>query len=868
MSKNCPLICLAIILCFLSSSLEAESIDCNVRHLNIAERLSNPHITGILVDKNGHLWVGTESGLNRYDGDKFLIYDSLAITGNRINSIIEDSFGKLWVGTDEGLCSYNLSDDTFTTIWKGRINCILPTDEGLIFASGNSLFTHNNGRITRHDSDELGDVISIFSIQNNMYAVSRCGLCSFDGSQIRKISISGLNGIIIAAASFKDLIYLSIYQRGLLAIDTNGNIQKTYERITDGVNIGVVCSIQGDVDQDRILLGTDGDGLCILDSLGIRHFKTDQVTESLPNTVTDIYIDPFENIYVGSSINGVYCIRPRVVSSYGEDNLSCKIVTSICHDGEDVWIGTDGDGVVRYGPSDGTFYKFSSTRSRKISSICNFDQRNLIVSIYCEGVYLLDKQDGRLKKYDIWDPATLRKELESGSIITLSPTPDGRFLICANRTYILNPATGVCETIHQEVGTSPTHICFWKNDEAYAKGRDGIFRININDLEIYPVIDANNSHIHSAALFKEDLYYASSKGLFKMPMDCNCPHKVAPNLVKQVTCLIADDYGHLWIAADGAIFCYDGDNIIAYDEADGLVRSEILCGVSSDEHVYFGGNMGLSDLKIKRMQNQDSDISMHVEHVSIDGKRIKARDGKYHFWGKSNSLNVTYTLAGTDPLKRKFLKFDVLKDEKVCEYGGQELNMESLKKGTYCINAFYLGNDGQLHQSKDRLHLVLHTPLYAIWWLWVIGIFGTAGALFYAQAKNKNASQTILLRPNIPILENSIEDSDEKILLRFDEFLEQNIGNEHLNVDMIVSGMAMSRTALYEKIKSLTGLGINEYILKVKMDKACRYLSETNMTISEISDHLGFSSQRYFSTAFKRSTDKSPSEYRKKHKSE
>ena len=85
---------------------------------------------------------------------------------------------------------------------------------------------------------------------------------------------------------------------------------------------------------------------------------------------------------------------------------------------------------------------------------------------------------------------------------------------------------------------------------------------------------------------------------------------------------------------------------------------------------------------------------------------------------------------------------------------------------------------------------------------------------------------------------------------------------------MIVSGMAMSRTALYEKIKSLTGLGINEYILKVKMDKACRYLSETNMTISEISDHLGFSSQRYFSTAFKRSTDKSPSEYRKKHKSE
>ena len=44
---------------------------------------------------------------------------------------------------------------------------------------------------------------------------------------------------------------------------------------------------------------------------------------------------------------------------------------------------------------------------------------------------------------------------------------------------------------------------------------------------------------------------------------------------------------------------------------------------------------------------------------------------------------------------------------------------------------------------------------------------------------------------------------------------------------------------------------------------ARRYLSETGMTIAEISDKLGFSSQRYFSTAFKRATGLSPSEFRK-----
>lgn len=68
---------------------------------------------------------------------------------------------------------------------------------------------------------------------------------------------------------------------------------------------------------------------------------------------------------------------------------------------------------------------------------------------------------------------------------------------------------------------------------------------------------------------------------------------------------------------------------------------------------------------------------------------------------------------------------------------------------------------------------------------------------------------------------------------------------------------------MYDKVKSITGLGIGEYILKVRIDMARRYLSETGMTIAEISDKLGFSSQRYFSTAFKRATGLSPSEFRK-----
>ena len=865
MKKNLLISFLILTLSFLSANTVAENSDYHVRHLGIAERLSNPHITSALVDNNGRLWVGTELGLNRYDGARFITYDSLSITGNRINAIIEDNRGRIYVGTDECLCTYEPSNDTFSKIWNEKVSDILQTEDNLIFSSTNKIVVGDSTGMTEYESYDLGEVISIHSIKGHIYMVSRGGLFSFDGNNIRRIPVRGLDGIVISSEVFEDEIYLGVYQRGIFVVDTEGNIIKKFDRITDGVNIGVVCSIQSDIRRKRVWLGTDGDGLCILDSLGLRHFNPG-TTGNFPNTVTEIYIDPFQNIYAGSSINGIYCIRPEAASFYGEHEMPCRTVTSICHDGTDVWVGTDGGGVVCYRPSDSTFRKFPSTHLRKISSLCEFDRQHLIISVYCEGVFLLDKKTGTLSRYDIWDEQTFRNEIESGSIITISPTPDGRFLVFARQTYILDPKTRDCKPFTSESNLSPTHLCFWKDGDAYARGGTGIYRLDLKDLKIHQINGSDNMPIHSAAMFNGELYYASNKGLFRRQLDCEQSYRVGAHLVKKVTHLTTDESGYLWIASDGALFRHDGKAFITYDESDGLIRNEVLCGVSSKDQVYFGGSMGLAEIKVNKSQTDTAVMSMHIDKVAINGKSIHQREGRYHYWGKSGALNVTYTISGSDPLKRRFLKFDVIKDGKPNEHFGRQLNIESLHKGTYCINGFFLGNDGLWHQSEDTLNLIIHTPAYASLWLWMIILTIIAGVIILFRLKKRDTSQTILLRPNIPILENTIEDSDEKMLLRFDELLEQNLGNEHLNVDMIVSGMAMSRTALYDKIKSLTGLGINEYILKVKMDKACRYLSETTMTISEIADQLGFSSQRYFSTAFKRSVGMSPSEFRKNRK--
>ena len=165
MKKNLLISFLILTLSFLSANTVAENSDYHVRHLGISERLSNPHITSALVDNNGRLWVGTELGLNRYDGARFITYDSLSITGNRINAIIEDNRGRIYVGTDECLCTYEPSNDTFSKIWNEKVNDILQTEDNLIFSSTNKIVVSDSTGMNEYESYDLGEVISIHSHQ-------------------------------------------------------------------------------------------------------------------------------------------------------------------------------------------------------------------------------------------------------------------------------------------------------------------------------------------------------------------------------------------------------------------------------------------------------------------------------------------------------------------------------------------------------------------------------------------------------------------------------------------------------------------------------------------------------------------------------
>ena len=77
------------------------------RHLTLQDGLSQNTITSILQDSQGFIWLGSENGLNRYDGHEVVSYrrdqdDPRSLAGDFIWKIDEDAQGDLWIATNGG----------------------------------------------------------------------------------------------------------------------------------------------------------------------------------------------------------------------------------------------------------------------------------------------------------------------------------------------------------------------------------------------------------------------------------------------------------------------------------------------------------------------------------------------------------------------------------------------------------------------------------------------------------------------------------------------------------------------------------------------------------------------------------------------
>jgi AraC-like DNA-binding protein len=106
-------------------------------------------------------------------------------------------------------------------------------------------------------------------------------------------------------------------------------------------------------------------------------------------------------------------------------------------------------------------------------------------------------------------------------------------------------------------------------------------------------------------------------------------------------------------------------------------------------------------------------------------------------------------------------------------------------------------------------------------------------------------------RKRVKALEEKLRASDMVFTGKIEKYLDEHMADPQLSVDRIAKDMALSRASLYYKMNTAYGKGVAEVLEEKRMSKAEELLRSSSLSILEISEKVGYSTSRYFSTRFK-----------------
>lgn len=112
---------------------------------------------------------------------------------------------------------------------------------------------------------------------------------------------------------------------------------------------------------------------------------------------------------------------------------------------------------------------------------------------------------------------------------------------------------------------------------------------------------------------------------------------------------------------------------------------------------------------------------------------------------------------------------------------------------------------------------------------------------------------------NIPTAATYTSRMDKEFISRVMKVVEDELANSEFQMGDFCRRLAMSRTAFYNKLKALTGMGPNDFLRMVRLNKAKELLSSHLHNVTEVSEMVGFSDPKYFSICFKKQFNISPS---------
>lgn len=649
-----------LFICFILSGVFAQRPDLKFRHITAEQGLSQTHVIYLMQDCEGFIWICTQNGLNKYDGNKIIVYkhnpeDSTSINSNDIRYVYEDKDQHLWVGTSEGLDLYDRKSDMFYHIKLPHpgsvyVNSILEDkNETLWIGTGEGVIALDRDRKTftifLHDPDDETSLSSNFitslcqDLNGNIWIGTGNKLNLFDGNGgFRHFGYEPGNDYSLSS---NQVFKLTLRRNGDLAVGTNDaglnifNIATEtathyrHDSKNDKTISGDVIISEFEDKRGRLWVGVENGGLNLLNADGtFSRYEHDMHDPQslLNNSVSCILEDRSENLWTGTHNGGVSysSLSSGRFNHYKQEveknSLSHNNVRAFLEDENgEIWIGTDGGGLNVWNRKTDRFryYRHFSDDVRSISSdivlaLHEDREQNIWIGTYRAGLDKFDRKKNKFTHYrfDPADPATI----SSNTIWSIVEDDDGNLWMATREggVSVLVKKTGKFIRYQNDPADSSSLSNNW-GICIFIDSRKDVWVGTYGGLNVFNKKDST---------FTRYLYNKTN------------PRGISHN---QVNSIFEDHAGNIWLATPNGFDLFDRSTktFSVYGRKDGL-PADLVWDIQEDGR----GRLWISTLKdISRFDPLNGHIKNYPTTNGLYGNEflqnvgLRTRDGQILFGG-------------------------------------------------------------------------------------------------------------------------------------------------------------------------------------------------------------------------------------------
>lgn len=892
------------------NSYTQEGIKTYLHHSGDPHSLPSNYINHLTEDSLGNFWIATSKGLALYDDeqDQFntvnssIIYSSVGVEGG------------MWFGSENAIHCYDYKSKELKTIHieKEEGKGINPVDyriqKMLYLEDGKILIGTRKKGIYLYDCRIRQFTLLIPSSQNlltSLYVTADHHIyTAFYGDGFYCYDRTGkmLKHYTKENSGLKNNYVLDM-------AEYNGNIWLA----TDGSGINLFTPRTFQFSQLQHIVG-DYSSLPVNSiTLLYKDMKDNLWAGSVRGgifSIKETYIKTYKEAILNNT-NGLS--EQSVISLYEEK------------DGK-VWIGTDGGGINLYDPSTDKFIHFPSTYGDKVVSIAEVSETELMVSLYTKGIFLFNKKTHKYRPFTIVDEETNKKECFYGYLPLANQVADGKIYIISCGTYVYHTHDHTFSRMQtdRDYDFSNDALCLSYSNDRFSllKCAHQAFWVDQKSDSIRLLFELEKDELITSMSYDNNrmIWTSTNKGLGFFDLESQKYHRIRTRLFNGISYLIADGKGRLWICAQNHLYSYiiKENRFILWNSSDGFPPNEILFAYqkqSNRDYIYLGGSEGLVKINTDIPYTETQIPEIYLSEILFNGspslKKIKENTIKIPW--NYNSLSVHFRIKNRDVFQKYLLQYIIEgRGKQSIETYDPVLNLSSLSAGNYSIWVSCNTKNGNRTPSKQLIHIIVTPPWYkTVWFIGVAAVLfiimtASIGYIHYRRKeRNMKGNVNYFLQAVLNDMLSSKEEKqrgeednfaetplsdisskeddsrleetgqqtqaknskeDEEFLNKLNMLIHENMAGGELSIKFLTDKLAMSRASLYNKVKFLTGLGVNDYINRLRIEKSVFLLTNTNMNINEISYEVGFSYPRYFSTSFKQIKGMTPTRFKEENK--